>query len=247
MAEPSPLHTDRDLALSFGAHAHAYEKHRPDFPDDLIDAVAALGHRTLDVGTGTGKAAAALAARGCDVLAVEPDSDMADIARAKGLTVEPGTFEDWDPRGRIFDLVVFARSWHWVDPTPALTKLTEIIPTGGHVALLSHESSWRKFDNPAVRDIVEKVLRSNDTARRQLTDDTIADFTEAGFDVHTEDFPTTETIETADWLDTVFTYSRFLVLDDAVKAELRRDLAAAVGPGPITINGSPRALIARKV
>ncbi|GAA1460332.1 class I SAM-dependent methyltransferase [Williamsia maris] len=246
MPEPTPLHVDRHLALSFGAQAQAYEDHRPDFPDDLMDAVAALGHRVLDVGSGTGKAAAALLARGCDVLAVEPDSDMADIARAKGVTVEPGTFEHWDPRGRSFDLVVFARSWHWVDPIPALAKLAEILPVGGHVALLSHESSWRGFDNPAIHDIVDGVLGNNDTARRRLTDETAADFTAAGFDMRVEDFPLTETVTVADWLDTVFTYSRFLVLDQPTKYRLRDELSAALGDDPITITGSPRAMIARR-
>lgn len=247
MADTDPLHADRRLALSFGAHADAYDRHRPGFPDDMMDAIARLGTRVLDVGAGTGKAAVALMARGCDVVAVEPDPDMADIARAKGVTVELGTFEDWDPRDRQFDLVTFARSWHWVDPTVALGTLATILPTGGHVALLAHEASWKAFEAAGVREVIARVLPDDDTSRRRATDATVDLFAEAGFDVRMEEFPMSETVGVDDWLDTVFTYSRFLVLDDAAKADLRRELADAVGPGPITVHGSPRALIGRRL
>ena len=41
---------------------------------------------------------------------------MAAVARRHGLTVEEGRFEEWDPAGRRFDLVVSAQAWHWIDP-----------------------------------------------------------------------------------------------------------------------------------
>ncbi|MGJ0118082.1 methyltransferase domain-containing protein [Williamsia sp. MIQD14] len=241
-----PVHTDRALALSFGAEAENYERHRPDFPGEMMDAVADLGPRVLDVGTGTGKAAAALTARGCEVLGLEPDAAMAAIARAKGVAVADGTFEQWDPAGRQFDLVVFARSWHWVDPEVALPRLATIVPTGGHVALLAHEASWRTFDDPRIRAVIERVVPLGDTAARRATDEVVARFTAAGFDVRTVEFPMTQTVSTTEWLDSVFTYSRFLVLDDATKTDLRQRLSDAIGTSEITVSGTPRAMIARR-
>jgi SAM-dependent methyltransferase len=49
----------------------------------------------LDIGTGTGKVAAAIAARGVRVLGVDPDAQMAAVARARGLEVEVAPFETW--------------------------------------------------------------------------------------------------------------------------------------------------------
>ncbi|GAA1883544.1 MAG: class I SAM-dependent methyltransferase [Williamsia herbipolensis] len=242
-----PLHGDRALALSFGSEAESYEQHRPDFPPAMMDVVARLGHRVLDVGSGTGKAARALLDRGCSVLAVEPDVHMATIARRKHVVVEPGTFEEWDPRGRMFDLVTFARSWHWVDPESAIEKLTQIVVPGGHVALLTHEASWSLFAHEPVKSVVEKYVRRDDTPRRRPTDDrTVGLFTDAGFEVRVEEFPTTTVVDVEEWLDAMFTYSRFLVLTPEQKTQLRVDLAEAVGTGPITVEGTPRAVIARR-
>lgn len=243
----TPLHDDRALALSFGSEADSYERHRPDFPAEMMDVVSRLGHRVLDVGSGTGKAARALLDRGCSVLAVEPDVHMATIARRKHVVVEPGTFEEWDPRGRMFDLVTFARSWHWVDPESAIGKLTQITVPGGHVALLTHEASWSLFAHEPVKSVVEQYVRRDDTPRRRPTDDrTVGLFTDAGFDVHVEEFPTTTVVDVEDWLDSMFTYSRFLVLSPEQKKRLRHDLAEEVGAGPITVEGTPRAVIAQR-
>lgn len=90
----------------------------------------------LDVGAGTGIASKQLADAGADVVAVEPDPEMAAVAAAKGLTVDVATFEDWEPAGRTFDLVVFAQSFHWVEPGSALTKVAGLLTDGGRLALL---------------------------------------------------------------------------------------------------------------
>lgn len=107
MSASQPAHTDRRRAESFGATADMYDRCRPRYPQALVtDVVAGAGVRVLDVGAGTGIASAQLQQAGADVLAVEPDERMADVAAAKGIRVERATFEDWQPAGRQFDLVV---------------------------------------------------------------------------------------------------------------------------------------------
>ena len=70
----------------------------------MIDGLIGLGgRRVLDVGSGTGKVGRLFAARGCEVLGVEPDERMADVARSHGLTVEVARVEEWEPAGRRFD------------------------------------------------------------------------------------------------------------------------------------------------
>jgi SAM-dependent methyltransferase len=120
MAERSPAHTDRCRAGAFGSAAEEYDRHRPRYPAALIAGLVADDARVLDVGAGTGIASAQLVGAGAEVLAVEPDSRMARVAAGKGIHVEQATFEDWQPAGRSFDLVVFAQSFHWVQPRVAL-------------------------------------------------------------------------------------------------------------------------------
>ena len=59
---------------------------------------------------------------GCRMLGVEPDERMAELGRQSGLEVEAATFENWDPAGRAFDMVIAAEAWHWVDPVTAAAK-----------------------------------------------------------------------------------------------------------------------------
>ncbi len=237
----APLHDDRALALSFGSEAESYERHRPDFPPEMMDVVARLGHRVLDVGSGTGKAARALLDRGClgpRGGTRRPHGQHRATQARRGRT---GDVRGVGGRGRMFDLVTFARSWHWVEPLAAVAKLSQIVVPGGHVALLTHEASWSLFAHEPVKSVVEQYVRRDDTPRRRPTDArTVGLFTDAGFDVHVEEFPTTTVVAVEEWLDAMFTYSRFLVLDDEKKTAMRRDLAEAIGAGP-SPSRAPRA------
>ena len=71
---PHELHLDRARAGSFGSVAEEYDRYRAGYPDALIDDLVSLHPvRVLDVGSGTGKVAVALARRGLSVLGVELD------------------------------------------------------------------------------------------------------------------------------------------------------------------------------
>ncbi|MEU7580421.1 class I SAM-dependent methyltransferase [Streptomyces sp. NPDC041068] len=126
-------HRHRLMAESFGVDAERYDRARPRYPDALVERVAtgARGGAVLDVGCGTGIVARQLRAAGCEVLGVEPDGRMADLARRLGTEVEPGTFEDWDPAGRRFDAVVAGQAWHWIDPVAGAAKAARVLRPGG--------------------------------------------------------------------------------------------------------------------
>ena len=128
-------YTNRRRAESFGVGAEAYDRARPSYPAALVDdLLAARPATTLDIGCGTGKAARLLTARGVDVLGVEIDERMADIARSHGITVEIGSFEQWDAAGRQFDLIVSGQAWHWVDPVVGIAKARALLRRGGLLA-----------------------------------------------------------------------------------------------------------------
>jgi SAM-dependent methyltransferase len=129
------LHLDRDRAESFGPVAEQYDRYRPACPEALIDDLAVLNPtQVLDVGCGTGRVATALVKRGLDVLGVELDERMAEVARDHGIPVEISAFETWDAAGRRFDLITCGDAWHWIEPTQGLTKAAELLRPGGTFA-----------------------------------------------------------------------------------------------------------------
>jgi SAM-dependent methyltransferase len=139
------IHQQRRVAESFGADAERYDKARPRYPDAMIKRIveASPGPEFLDVGTGTGIAARQLQAAGGHVLGIEVDDRMAAQARARGLDVEVAKFEHWDPKGRRFDAIVAAMTWHWIDPVAGAAKAAAALERDGLLALM-----WNVFEAP---------------------------------------------------------------------------------------------------
>jgi SAM-dependent methyltransferase len=138
----------RDLGRVFNEVPELYDRVRPGYPDELfadLVTIAGLDERSsvLEVGCGTGQATRSLAALGCSVTAIEPGAAMAAPARQQVATysnvnVETSTFEDWDARGRRFDVLVAASAWHWVDPLIGWRKAHDLLHPGGWMALLGN-------------------------------------------------------------------------------------------------------------
>ena len=156
LSDPEP-HQHREIAESFGVDAERYDRARPRYPADMVDAIVAgsPGPDVLDVGCGTGIVARQFQAAGCRVLGVDVDARMADLARRKGLEVEVATFEAWDPAGRAFDAVVSGQSWHWVDPVAGATKAALVLRRGGRLAVF-----WNVFQpSPDIAEAFSVVYR----------------------------------------------------------------------------------------
>ena len=141
---PSESHRARQIAESFGSEAERYERTRPTYPNAIVDAilVASPGPDVLDVGIGTGFSTRPFQEEGCHVLGVDPDERMAEYARQSGLEVEIAKFEEWDPAGRTFDVVIAGQTWHWVEPVLGASKAAEILQPGGRIALFWNVMSF---------------------------------------------------------------------------------------------------------
>ena len=108
--------------------ADLYDHARPSYPvalvDDVVEYAAAGGARSdraVEVGAGTGKATALFAARGLNVLAIEPSAEMAQIARRNfagyaNVTIEQTEFERWRPPEHEYRLLFSGQAWHWIAP-----------------------------------------------------------------------------------------------------------------------------------
>jgi len=137
--------------LVFGQVAELYDRARPGYAAELVDDVVSFvgleAPRVLEVGAGTGKATVAFAGRAAELLALEPDAEMARIAARScaalaNVSIEQTTFEDWEPGDRRFDLLVSAQAWHWVNPDIGYPKARRVLRPSGALALLWHRSVW---------------------------------------------------------------------------------------------------------
>lgn len=138
--------TDRELSRSFGAAATTYAEHRPDYAAAAIDwALAnAPGPRVLDLGAGTGKLTAALAARKLRVIAVEPDPAMrTELERqVPGVEAKAGQAEAIPlPDGSV-DAVLSGNAMHWFDPNTAGPEIARVLSPHGVLAGL-----WNLMDD----------------------------------------------------------------------------------------------------
>jgi len=142
-----------------------YDRVRPVYPAELISdlvGITGIGQRSslLEVGCGTGQATRSLAALGGKVTAVEPGPNMAALARRRlrempNVAVETSSFEDWDDRGRRFDALVAASSWHWVDPSIGWTKAHGLLKPGGWLAVLGHVVVRRPGEPEVYADTID--------------------------------------------------------------------------------------------
>ncbi|WP_430497831.1 class I SAM-dependent methyltransferase [Micromonospora trifolii] len=138
--------TDQQLRSSFGAAATAYAEHRPDYAQAAVRWALepAPGLRVLDLGAGTGKLSATLAAVGADVVAVEPDPAMlAELRRAvPAVRALPGSAEAIPlPDGSV-DAVLAGNALHWFDMAVAGAEIARVLAPGGVLAGL-----WNIMDD----------------------------------------------------------------------------------------------------
>lgn len=130
----------------FNRMADVYDA-RPPYPAALLDALVALapGPRVLDLGAGTGNLALPLAARGLQVVAVEPAQAMLDVlrrsAQQQGISLETlhGMAEALPFAAARFDLVLIADALHFIEHERAATELRRVLAPRGALAVLTSE------------------------------------------------------------------------------------------------------------
>lgn len=121
-------------ARSYRRVALEYARGRPSYAPEAITALAeALGwsrpnaRPVVDIGAGTGTFSRLLAARGIEVVAVEPVAEMrARIADIPGVTALEGRAESIPVKGGAFGSAVAATAFHWFANEPALREIKRV-------------------------------------------------------------------------------------------------------------------------
>lgn len=124
----------------FSATVAAYDAHRPSYPAALVDWVLATSgvraaDAVADVGCGTGISTRLFAARGLDVVGVEPNDAMRVAAEAHGgARYQKGDSAATGLAAGSVVLVVAAQAFHWFDVGPTLAEFRRVLRAGGWCA-----------------------------------------------------------------------------------------------------------------
>jgi SAM-dependent methyltransferase len=174
---------------------------------------------------------------------------MARVAAANGIQVEQAAFEDWDPGSRFFDLVVFAQSFHWVQPHSALDKVTSILRPGGRLVLLSNRLTPI---SPTRAQLDEAYVGLQDKSERlpvdAVHDDELMTTIEShGYVVERRQVVEQRHYPSDEWVNMVFTHSNVLTLSPQAQSELRVRLEQLMGASGVDAENHATAVIATPV
>ena len=238
---------DERRRLSFGSVADLYDRSRPSYPETLVDGVlefagAGESDRAVEVGAGTGKATVLFAARGLDIVAIEPSAEMADVARRncagyENVRFDQTEFEQWRPPGHEFRLVFSGQAWHWISPEVGYVAARAALADGGALAVFWNRPDWSVCD---LRDEIAEAYRRDvrpsesgdpmNPSTGPMDDDWTAEMAgAAGFDVaEVRDYRWNRDYTTAEYLDLLGSHSVCLVLDPPERERLLTDIAGAI-------------------
>ncbi len=166
--------------LTFGAHADAYERARPPWPEAAARWLVPEGSElVVELGAGTGKLTRAVSALGTRVVAVEPDPRMLAVLRGLGLEGVEGSAEGIPFDEGVADAVVAGSSLHWFELDQALPEIHRVLRPGGWFAF-----GWNHRDdrNPTVARMGGAVYaaQARRPGPRWRSRDWVAELTESG-------------------------------------------------------------------
>ena len=144
--------------LTFGVHADAYERARPDWPEGAARWFVPEGAEfVVELGAGTGKLTRAVAGLGVEVVAVEPDPRMLTVLRGLGLEGVEGSAEAIPFGDGVADAVVAGSSLHWFELELALPEIHRVLRTGGCFGF-----GWNHRDDrhPAIAAMSEAIYEA---------------------------------------------------------------------------------------
>lgn len=168
MHEISPR--DHGLTIDWGKTARDYAEYRTGYPESFFQRITALGigvsgQRILDLGTGTGLLARALARRGCVVTGVDlaaPQIEAAEnLARRDGLEIDfrIAAAEQTGMPDAAFDVIVASQCWLYFDRPRMIAEVRRLLRPAGR--LMTCHMCWLPREDPIARGSEQLILAHN--------------------------------------------------------------------------------------
>lgn len=151
-------------AHSFDQRATMYDEVRPGYPEELYKDIQRVtgvheGSLVIEIGAGNGIATQQMYHHWKSAIcAIEPGKHLfilaqKRLANIRSIQVINCVFEQYTPE-RQCDLIVSATAFHWIDPTSKFRKLTEILKSGGYIAVF-----WNNYsrDDSTIFDEIQQA------------------------------------------------------------------------------------------
>jgi SAM-dependent methyltransferase len=237
------MNSERDaLRRTFDRVPEIYDRARQTYPDALFDElfayVGVAQPKVVEIAPGTGQATGSLLTHGAEVTAVELGPNLAAFLARKlpAVNVINAPFEEVDLPTGVFDAVVCAGAFHWIDPAVKFVRPRDLLRPGGTMAIISGS----QIADPADRGFFEAVFpiydkHLGDQERTVLQgaeivpgeyDDMLA--TGLFVDVRFHKWRDDQTYTSAQYGDLVRSYSPTLMMEPAAAEALIADLCKAI-------------------
>lgn len=139
-----------EFEKTFDNAALDYDASRPAYPEELYADILrykAVGSdsRILEIGMGTGKAAAPFLAAGCIFTGIEPGGNLAALASERfgkfdNFSCLNLTLQDYDCPEGSYDLIYAATAFHWIPEEYGYKRVFELLKSGGAFARFAYHA-----------------------------------------------------------------------------------------------------------
>lgn len=223
----------------YAKEAQTYARGRPDYPAALSDWLTQTlglspGRQVADVGAGTGKFSALLAATGADVVGVEPVDAMRariDALNLPTVRAVAGTAQSVPLPAAALDAVVCAQAFHWFAGREALDEFHRVLRPGGRLGLV-----WNVRDESVdwVAELTGIITPFEGDAPRFYKGDWKKPFPHPGFSALVETRLSHEHVGPPQQVivDRFMSVSFIAALPDAERAQVRGQIEALIARHP---------------
>ena len=220
------MEIQKKAALGYAEVAQTYERGRPEYPAEALDALISLGNLgpstcVVDLGAGTGRFTKLLTSCNAHLIAVEPVAGMRQKFTTQLPTIEilEGTAERIPLGDQVADVIVCAQAFHWFNGTVALPEIFRVLKLKGKLILI-----WnvRDLSDPLQAALSDIMNPHEDGAPRYQTMRWKAPFEHTTLFSPLEQlaFPTMQTGDVNMVVDRVASVSFIAALPDATKKDV---------------------------
>lgn len=250
----------------FGEIAEMYDQRRPGWPPelirDVIDSAAPGPHgAVLEIGAGTGKASVQFAECNVELTCVEPDPQMAAIARRNlagfaNVVIEQSDFEEWSAN-RSFDLVVCAQAWHWIDRDTRVDKSWDVLSESGAIALFWNSPDWTGNQLKPVLDDIHGMhapslsVAKDETNVRESSNAALLELraSDKFCDVESHEYSHAASYSSTEYAELLSTHSNIRLLPEDERISLLSAVVEAIedaSPGGVQLTYRAKLVLARR-
>lgn len=245
----------QEFERTFENAALIYDNIRPNYPNELFSDICSYcslsgNSKVLEIGMGSGKATKPFLDTKCELVGIEPGTDLANIAVERfkhysNFSAQLKTLQEYECEPDTFDLIFSATAFHWVPEEYGYIKVHKLLKPGGVFARFAYHA-LRDTTHPGLAEDIQKQYAKYMERSGTKTEFSSIDaektakialkygFTNASHKVYCN----TKNFTASEYMLLLETYPDHMKLDDKPRAQLFEGIYSAINNhgGIITIN-----------